>query len=211
MLLNAEKLIGVKAEHDTVPLHEHKINDILFNKFDHRLCYFTYTQETGLKENEFRESPHDQHIEAVVAATSGITTQNTPMVGSAYPESMKPSFKETFFIPWHQVVEINEHKLTFKGNERQKEEPQECYSYISFKGWTVVGRDGEKIGKIKDLLMDIGRQQVVGLVVSEGVWKSMIGSGERFMPIIGTPDWSSQEWKVEQPTESFLKDKAELL
>jgi PRC-barrel domain len=209
MKLSAEKIVGAKAEHEAAPLDEHKVNDILFNMYDHRLCYFTFTIENRSPERE--EMPADRHMETVVAATSGIGTQNTPMTVSAYSETNYSAVKETYFIPWHQVVDINEDKLVFEGNERQKEEPTECYSYMAVKDWTVIDQSGEKVGKIKDLVMDTERQQVVGFVLSEGFWKSLLGHDEKYMPITGQPDWKTQEWKIERTPDLLLKDNPEEL
>jgi sporulation protein YlmC with PRC-barrel domain len=210
MLLYAEKIIGAKAEHEAAPLNDHKVNDVLFNKYDHQLCYFTYSTEKRGDKNERLDLPGDEHMETIVAATSGIGTPNTPMTGSAYPETHE-YVKETFYIPWHQVVNIDEEKLVFEGNERQKEEPQECYSFMSVKDWTVIDQNGEKVGKIKDLVLDTDRQQVVGFLVTEGFWKKLIGSDDKYMPITGAPNWASQEWKIEHTPDLILKDKAEQL
>jgi PRC-barrel domain len=209
MKLSAEKIIGAKAEHDAAPLDKHKVNDILFNMYDHRLCYFTFTIENRTPDRE--EMPADRHMETVVAATSGIGTQNTPMTGSAYSETNYSAVKETYFIPWHQVVDINEDKLVFEGNERQKEEPIECYSYMAVKDWKVIDQSGEKVGKIKDLIMDTERQQIVGFVLSEGFWKSLLGHDEKYMPITGQPDWKTQEWKIERTPDLLLKNTPEEL
>jgi sporulation protein YlmC with PRC-barrel domain len=209
MKLSAEKIIGAKAEHDAASIDEHKVNDILFNMYDHRLCYFTYSVENRGQDHE--EMPADRHMETVVAATSGIGTQNTPMTGSAYPETNYSQVKETYFIPWHQVVDIQEDKLVFEGNERQKEEPVECYSYMAVKDWPVIDQTGEKVGKIKDLVMDTERQQVTGFVLSEGFWKSLLGHDEKYMPVTGQPDWKTREWKIERTSDLLLKDNLEEL
>ncbi|MBY6035125.1 PRC-barrel domain-containing protein [Fictibacillus nanhaiensis] len=209
MMLYAEKLIGAKAEHDAAPLNDHKVNDILFNKYDHRLCYFTFSVEDhGAKGQDM---PEDKHMETVVAATSGIGTQHAPMTGKAYSERNQNATKETYFIPWHQVVNVDEEKLVFTGNERQKEEPTECYSFMAVKDWNVIDQNGEKIGKIKDLVMDANRQQVVGFVLSEGFWKSLLGHDEKFMPVTGEPNWNSREWRIQQTPELLLRNNPEEL
>ncbi|MCM3718001.1 PRC-barrel domain-containing protein [Fictibacillus phosphorivorans] len=209
MRLYADRIIGAQAEHDAAPQDEHKVNDILFNMYDHRLCYFTFTIENRSPNHE--AMPADRHMESVVAATSGIGTQHTPMTGSAYPEATYKDVKETYFIPWHQIVDVNEEKLVFKGNERQKEEPIECYSYKAIKDWPVIDQSGETVGKIKDLVMDTERKQAVGFVLSEGFWKSLLGHEEKYMPITGQPDWKTKEWKIERTPDLLLKNSPEEL
>jgi sporulation protein YlmC with PRC-barrel domain len=209
MKLSAEKIIGAKAEHEAAPLNDRTVNDILFNMYDHRLCYFTYSVENTNSVRE--EMPADRHMESVVAATSGIGTQNTPLTGSAYAETNQSIRKETFFIPWHQVVAVDEERLVFEGNERQQEEPKECYSYRAVKDWPVVDQNGEKIGKIRDLVMDTDRKQVVGFALSEGFWKNLFGQEDKYMPVTGQPDWKTQEWKIQRTPDLLLKDSHEEL
>jgi sporulation protein YlmC with PRC-barrel domain len=207
MVVYAEKMIGKKAEHNAAPLNDHKVTDILFNKYDHRLCYFTYS-DVQEKHNFDRG---DDHMETVVAATSGMNSHNTPMTGGSLSETQVRETKETFFIPWHQIVEMNEDKIVFSGNERQIDEPLECYSYMAVKDWTVIDQNNEKVGKIKDLVVDDKNQQVIGFMLSEGFWKSLLGHDEKFMPIIGAPDWKTQEWKIEQTPEVLLRNSPEEL
>ncbi|KZE64636.1 hypothetical protein AWM68_10875 [Fictibacillus phosphorivorans] len=212
MKLSAEKLVGVKAQNVTADVDvteqtEHTINDILFNMYEHRLCYFTYTMENYSNQRE--EVPADKHMETVVAATSGIGTQNTPFTGSAHSETNESYTKDTFFIPWHQVKDFNEDKLVFAGIEQQRDEPKECYSFRTIKDWSVIDQDGEKIGKIKDLIIDADRQQVIGFSLSEGFWKNLFGNDDKFMPVSGKPDWANQEWKIERTPDLLLKNSAE--
>ncbi|GGB47775.1 PRC-barrel domain-containing protein [Fictibacillus barbaricus] len=209
MKLSAEKLIGIKAQHDTAELTEHRIDDILFNMYDHRLCYFTFSVENNSYQHE--EMPADQHMETVVAATSGIGTQNTPLTGSAYPETNQNYKKETYYIPWHRVKEFNEDRLLFAGNEQQRDEPIECYSFQAIKDLPVIDQDGEKIGKINDLIVDTDRQQVIGFSLSEGFWKSLFGHSDKFMPVSGNLDWKNQEWKIERTSDLLLKDSSDEL
>jgi sporulation protein YlmC with PRC-barrel domain len=207
MVVYAEKLIGTKAEHDAAPLNDHKVNDILFNKYDHRLCFITYTEDL----DAHKYSRGDDHIETVIAATSGINSHNTPLTGGSFSETEVRSPKETFFIPWHQIIALDEDKVVFKGNERQIEEPVECYSFQAIKDWTVIDQNNEKIGKIKDLVMDTENQQVMGFMLSEGFWKSLLGHDEKFMPIVGSPDWKTQEWRIEHTPDVLLRNSPEEL
>jgi sporulation protein YlmC with PRC-barrel domain len=207
MLVYAEQMIGTKAEHDAAPLNSHVVNDILFNKYDHRLCYFTFSEEN----NEQDYSRGDDHMETVVAATSGMNSYNTPLTGGEQAGTHVRTAKETYFIPWNQVVEMKEERIVFTGNERQLEEPLECYSFLALKDWTVIDQNNEKVGKIKDLVIDSKSQQVVGFMLSEGFWKSLLGSDEKFMPIIGAPDWTAQEWKIEQTPDVLLRNSPDQL
>ncbi len=206
MKLSAEKLMGAKAQNHTISTEEtqHKINDILFNMYDHRLCYFTYTVDNGIYQRE--EIPSDKHMETVVAATSGIGTQHTPFTGSSNLANNQNYTKETFFIPWHQVKEFDEDKLVFSGNELQRDEPKECYSYMGIKDWNVIDQDGEKIGKIKDLIIDTDRQQVIGFSLAEGFWKNLFGHDDKYMPVSGSPNWESREWNIERTPDLLLRD-----
>jgi uncharacterized protein YrrD len=132
----------------------------------------------------------------VVASTSGIGTQHTPFTGSAHASGTSYT-KETYFIPWNQVKELDEDKLLFTGNEQQRDEPKECYSYKAIIDWSVIDQNGENIGKIKDIIVDSDLQQVVGFSLSEGFWKNLMGHDNKYIPVSGNPDWVNQEWHIE--------------
>lgn len=209
MLVKGHDLLDKKVKHAETKEDNIDLNGILLNKYDFSLCYLSF-EETTPAEPGREESfdPIDRNMLNVQAATSGIGSQSTPLSGTGYTAT-EPSYqKETFYIPWHEIVSIDD-DIVYQGNERQIDEPEECYLTTVLYGWTVETTEGEKIGKIKDVVVDTISKKAVSLEIAEGFWSKLMGNGNKYIPIAGEPQWLEGRWIVEPELKDHIKDDKE--
>ncbi|EIT85515.1 hypothetical protein A374_09768 [Fictibacillus macauensis ZFHKF-1] len=196
MLIKGSTLLNrplVLTENDQ---EKHFVDNILLNQYDFSLCYVVFEQKVLADEGRGAVSaPIDESVLNMQVATSGIGSQSTPLSGVGYPETSTSPRTEVRYVPWFNVVNIGE-SIEYKGYDQQIEEPKECISLTSFFGWSVENEAGEKIGKIKDIIIQTQDQVGVAFEITEGVFSTLFGEGHKYMKMNGVPKWAEQKWIV---------------
>ncbi|MCK6258113.1 PRC-barrel domain-containing protein [Fictibacillus sp. KIGAM418] len=209
MLLKANDLLDKKVKHSETKEDNIDLSGILLNKYDFSLCYLSFEETVPADPgNEESFDPIDKNVLNMQAATSGIGSQSTPLSGTGYPVAARSYYKETYYIPWHDIISLDD-DIVYQGNERQIEEPVECMASSIFDGWTVETIDGEKIGKIKDVILDTISKKAVAIEIAEGFWSKLLGEGNKYMPIAGEPNWVEEKWIVEPELKDHLVNEKE--
>ncbi|KSU83598.1 PRC-barrel domain-containing protein [Fictibacillus enclensis] len=204
MLIKGTDLLDKKVRHAEANEDNIELNGILLNKYDFSLCYLTFEEAVPADPgNDKSFDAVDRSVLDMQAATSGIGSQSTPISGTGYPVTTKTRIKETYYIPWHEIVSLDE-DIVYQGNERQLDEPEECLESTIFKGWTVETTEGDKIGKIHDLIFDTIAKKAVALEMTEGFWSKLMGEGNKYLPIAGEPHWAEEKWIVEPELKDHL-------
>ncbi|MGC4377737.1 PRC-barrel domain-containing protein [Fictibacillus sp. Mic-4] len=197
MLIKGKDLLNMKVVHQHTGKTNIELSSILLNKNDYSLCCLAFTEKALIEERkkEALNEPDNRLVENVIAATNGLGAANAGIPGRMPPIAGQEYVKETFYIPVDEIVSID-NVILYKGNERQTEETENCFPAGQLKNWEVEMADGEKIGKIKDIVFETRSMKAVGFELSEGFWSKLLGEGTKYMPLEGKVDWLNEKWIV---------------
>ncbi|HEX7063570.1 MAG TPA: PRC-barrel domain-containing protein [Bacillales bacterium] len=209
MILLGKHVADKKIVHVDNDEEKSEVKDILISKEKPEIAFLTY--EIKMPIGEIGEA-EDGTGEGPVSAIGGTDPGVRP--GSAPPEAVPPNTekKQYFLIPKDQIDRITTNAVVMKGTEVQGESgEEEYYSYLSLKGREIESEDGEKLGKIKDIVIEEIEKKIIGLKLSEGFWEKLIGDGTKYMPYEGFVEWNYDKIVVKTSIKDQLVDEYEQL
>ncbi|MGE5654061.1 MAG: PRC-barrel domain-containing protein [Bacillota bacterium] len=84
-----------------------------------------------------------------------------------------------FYLPYERVDRIGQDAAFISCNPTAA--PESTHEYRSLNGLTVYDQDGNELGTVDDLVMDLAHGRVSGLNVSGGLLRDIV-QGQRFVP-----------------------------
>lgn len=214
MLMLGKDVLDKKIVHVDNDDEKAKVKDIILilNKDNVGIAYLTFEIDAPVEEGE-AEAANGGSRAFDVAEASGI--QTTPGNWGASTEK-KPSVKtrkQLFLIPAKQVERITDQAVVMKGTEVEQDfgKLADHVSLSALIDQNVETKAGEKIGKVKDVVLEEQEKKIIGFKLSEGLWEKIVGDGTKYMPSNGVIDWKEGQLTVESRVADQLVDEYEQL
>lgn len=177
MILTGKQLIEATILHAATGEKEGNVDDLLLNFKRKKLDYMTF--KVLRPEKETQDTTGDRTLQIFM---DGTHPQNVPATAMTMPEPDHAT-EEIRLIPHESIETLAEGTVTMSGTEREEGQrrPLETHSYEWLKGFSVETKSGEKIGKLKDVLIRSEDRTIVGLQLDEGWLEKVIGEGTKYM------------------------------
>ncbi|HET7580019.1 MAG TPA: PRC-barrel domain-containing protein [Bacillales bacterium] len=213
MILSGNDILGKIIVQRETNEEKSKVNDLLIEKNQPYIAYLTFELEKPADHPDTLEQ--DQRVAESLSAGGRSPAMRNFMPpgrsapGTAATEKMK---KVPFLIPRNQIERMTENAVIMEGTEAEAEKQgEENFSYSALKDCEVKTEDGEKLGKIKDIVIEEMEQKVIGLKLSEGFWETLTGDGTKYMPYDGGVEWQVDKILVKNSLKDRLVDQFEEL
>lgn len=213
MILLGKHVVDKKIVHADNDEEKSEVKDLLIQKNKPEIAYLTFEIKTPV-DGMGPEEDGSKAVDTVNALGGRSPGQWNVTTGTAPPEAAPPNkeTKQLFLLPKEQIERITTNAVVMEGTERHEELwEEECYSYLSLKNREVETEDGEKLGKIKDIVIEELEKKVIGLKLSEGFWEKLISDGTKYMPYEGFVEWGADKIIVESSMKDRLVDEYEQL
>ncbi|HET7626901.1 MAG TPA: PRC-barrel domain-containing protein [Bacillales bacterium] len=207
MIVLGKDILGKTIVHVDNDEEKAKVKDLLFDRNELSITYLTY--EIDKPTDETKTLQEEQRVLDSIAAGGPRNTSQwnaTPGIRLG-ANQMFDSEKQTFFIPAAQIDRMTEKAVTMKGSEKESPaERDDSLSCLFLLDLPVEDEEGEKIGKIKDLVVEEKEKRVIGLKLSEGFWEKIIGDGSKYLSIEGIELWLDEKVIVKTAEKENLQD-----
>lgn len=211
MLMLGKDVLDKKIVHVDNDEEKAKVKDILLNKNTAGIAYLTFEIDGPVQNEETTNGGGGRAFDVANAGgiqttpgNWGSTTQRVPSVKTR---------KQLFLIPAEQIERITAAAVTMKGTEIEQDlgSLEDHVALTTLAGQDVETESGEKIGKIKDIVLEEREKKVIGFKLSEGLWEKIVGDGTKYMSFDGIVDWAGNQLVVESRVADQLVDEYEQL
>lgn len=186
---------------------EHALSDIHMNPETGELISYVYAVERMYTERGDVDYT-DQTLDMVTAAGgAGGNISNIPQ-GEDLPITHHDHL-DYFFINAGKVS-VEGDTIYYTGAEKVEEsERADSLSIDALLKKEIVTEEGKEVGKIKDIFVEIDKNRVEGIKISEGFWQKLMGDGTKFLPLEAVVKWAPEPVIVKDPVEDYLMDEVE--
>ena len=182
MLLHGKDIVGKMIVEADTDEEKGSVKDIMIEKNKPFLACLSFEMAMPHKEDDadaMKES-FTNNLTSMGGSSLWNADSGTPL---HQEDAETIDEKQLYILPKDQIMRITDKAVTMTGTERQSE-PNEMqhYSLSYLKNLELETDDGEKLGKIKDVLVEEKEKKVMGLKLSEGFWEKLISDGTKYMP-----------------------------
>lgn len=210
MLMLGKEIMNKKIVHIDNDEEKAKVDDILLHKDKADMAYLTFELDAPIVDPHMNgPAGDDQAFE--VASASGSQSMPGNWAATTDAGSSVKTKKQTFFIPEAEIERITANAVLMKGTEVEQEhgERMEHASLSALLDRSVETEGGEKVGKIKDVVIEESEKKIIGFKLSEGLWEKIVGDGTKYMPYTGIIDWTEEgpliveSWTLDQLVDDY--------
>ncbi|HET7658616.1 MAG TPA: PRC-barrel domain-containing protein [Bacillales bacterium] len=211
MILLGKDVIGKKIVDADTNEEKAKVKDLLIEKNKPLLACLSFELEAPSPEEntELKQESFTRNATAMGSSSLWNTDAGTPLHQDAAKVIKE---KQTYIVPREQIMRMTDRAVLMTGSEVEDETFEiEHFSVSYLKDFEIETEDGEKLGKVKDVVLEEKEKKVIGLKLSEGFWEKLVSDGTKYMPYVSNAKWEVDKLIVDSSMKDRLVDEYEQL
>lgn len=213
MILHGKEIIGKEIVMADTNEERAKVKDLMIEKNMPFIACLTFELNLPSKDGgaEVTEESFTKNVTSMGGSSLWNVDDGTPL-HQKDANILNESQKQTYILPKEQIMRITDKAVIMTGTEKENESNEmEHFSLSHLKNFEVETTDGEKLGKIKDVVIEEKEKKIIGLKLSEGFWEKLIANGTKYMPYITDMEWQEDKLIVDSGMKDQLYDEFEQL